>query len=511
MTKIMIVDDMPIFLEYLKEAIDWAAYGFELCCEAKNGQEAYEKAVIHQPDIVLTDIMMPYVDGLMLTEKLNQLNPEIMVVLITGNSEFEFARKAIRLGVVDYIVKPFEKEELILTLLNLQDNINKAIESKIEKKDEQYLLQEQALRALIYSKNGQQAPIQTLVDTCAYFVMTVEVEAAQDHMHLSEKAMNIKSVLGELYRDYMQSDALRYFFTDYESRLIFIHEARDFEAVTDEDELKRFIGYIKERLNLTLTVGIGNCWLGLKGIRQSYLESINALRHRFQHGGNKAIKYESISAEEKTYGFYSAEVNEVILNHLHQHNECQAMAVLETIFEESTYSFEYRRMVNMGLISLLLSYLVKAGKNIDDVFSEAFAPYTVINTSDISEQNQFIKDAYQRVFKYLLAHQQSRSSQVAHEALNCMVENYSNPDFNMADLSKKLLVNQTYLRKMFKSEMGMTISEYLTKIRMDRASDLIKEDKWKLAAISERVGYRDPGYFSKCFKQYFGVSPSDFK
>ena len=129
MIKIMIVDDMPIFLEYLKEAIDWAAYGFELCCEAKNGQEAYEKAILHQPDIVLTDIMMPYVDGLTLTEKLNQLNPEIMVVLITGNSEFEFARKAIRLGVVDYIVKPFEKEELILTLLNLQDNINNAIES----------------------------------------------------------------------------------------------------------------------------------------------------------------------------------------------------------------------------------------------------------------------------------------------------------------------------------------------------------------------------------------------
>ena len=510
----MIVDDMPIFLEYLKEAIDWAAYGFELCCEAKNGQEAYEKAILHQPDIVLTDIMMPYVDGLTLTEKLNQLNPEIMVVLITGNSEFEFARKAIRLGVVDYIVKPFEKEELILTLLNLQDNINNAIESKIEKKDEEYLLQEQALRALIYSKNAGQGLLHALSEDCAYFVMTVEVEAAQDHIHLSEKAMNIKSVLGEIYRDYMQSDAFKYFFTDYESRLIFIHEASDFETVTEEDELNRFIGFIKERLNLSLTVGIGNCNLGLKGIRQSYLESINALRHRFKQGGNKAIRYESITTEEKTYGFYSAEINEVILNHLHQHNEMQALDVLDAVFLEAiekNYSAEYQRMVNMGLISLLLSYLVKAGKNIEDVFSDTFAPYTMMNTSDIDEQNHFIKEAYQRVFKYLIAHKQSRSSQVAHEALSCMHENLSNPDFNMTDLSKKLLVNQTYLRKMFKSETGMTISEYLTKIRMDRASELIKEDKWKLAVISESVGYRDPGYFSKCFKQYFGVSPSDFK
>ena len=153
MIKIMIVDDMPIFLEYLRSAIDWEAYGFELCCEAKNGVEAYENAVIYSPDIVLSDIKMPYMDGLTLTEKLSELNPEIAVVLITGNSEFEYARRAIKLGVVDYIVKPFEKEELILTLLNLQDNINKAIEMKQEKKDKLYLKREELLRQLIYAKS----------------------------------------------------------------------------------------------------------------------------------------------------------------------------------------------------------------------------------------------------------------------------------------------------------------------------------------------------------------------
>ena len=99
MIKIMIVDDMPVDREYLRNFIDWNAYGFEACCEAKDGKEALELYEIHQPDIVLTDIKMPYMDGIVLSEKLLGINPDLSIVLITGNSEFEYARKALKLGV----------------------------------------------------------------------------------------------------------------------------------------------------------------------------------------------------------------------------------------------------------------------------------------------------------------------------------------------------------------------------------------------------------------------------
>ena len=101
MIKIMIVDDMPVDREYLRNFIDWKAYGFEACCEAKDGREALELYEVYQPDIVLTDIMMPYMDGIELSEKLLESNPEVSIILITGNSEFEYARKALKLGVRD--------------------------------------------------------------------------------------------------------------------------------------------------------------------------------------------------------------------------------------------------------------------------------------------------------------------------------------------------------------------------------------------------------------------------
>ncbi len=521
MIKIMIVDDMPIFLEYLRTAIDWDAYGFELCCEAKNGREAYENAVLFQPDIVLSDIKMPYMDGLTLTEKLGLLNPEIAVVLITGNSEFEYARRAIKLGVVDYIVKPFEKEELILTLLNLQDNINKAIEMKQEKKDDLYLKREQLLRQLIYSKavdaqlsNGLIQYGLQLFNENRFYVIAIEIEASLESIQLSEKAMNWKSVIGNLYNDYLETKTPKYFFTDYEGRVVFINTlAIKHDAIVDDDDLQHFMGFIRERLELDVTFGIGSVHTGLEGIRTSYLESINALSHRFQLGGNKAIKYEAISNEEKTYGFYSAEINEIILNHLHQLNAGHTIEVIESVFKEAdmkSFSPEYKRMINMGIISLLLSYLVKAGKNISDVFPETFNPYSVVNTETDEAQRRFIKLSYVKAFDYLIAHRDSRSSQIARDAKTCIDENYSNSEFNMNDLSKKLMVNQTYLRKMFKDEMGMTITEYLTKVRMDQAKTLVLQERFKLSAISEMVGYSDPGYFSKCFKHHFGVSPSEY-
>ena len=154
---------------------------------------------------------------------------------------------------------------------------------------------------------------------------------------------------------------------------------------------------------------------------------------------------------------------------------------------------------------------MKAGKNISDVFPESFNPYSVVNTETDEAQRRFIKLSYVKAFDYLIAHRDTRSSQIAREAKKCMDDNYSNSEFNMNDLSKKLLVNQTYLRKMFKDEMGMTITEYLTKVRMDQAKTLILQEQFKLSAVSEMVGYSDAGYFSKCFKHHFGVSPSEYQ
>ena len=123
MIKIMIIDDEPIFREHLCATVDWKRYGFEVCAEAENGCEALEKVESSHPDIVLVDINMPFMDGLAFTEKLSGKYPRIAVVIVTGHDEFEYAKKAVKLGVKDYILKPFDNEELMSTLIKVRDKI----------------------------------------------------------------------------------------------------------------------------------------------------------------------------------------------------------------------------------------------------------------------------------------------------------------------------------------------------------------------------------------------------
>jgi len=520
MISVMIVDDIPIFREYLREAIDWKRYGFEICCEAKNGQDALEQATKFEPDIVLSDIMMPFIDGLDLAERLKEVCPNTEVVLITGNSEFEYARKAVKLGVADYIVKPFEKEELIVTLLNLKGNIEKAMEIEIEKEDELSKAREHLFTQMIYSK--QELAIcdddfQTLDLNIAcddfYYITVIETEANLKEIEQSEQALNWRSVLGNLYNDYIQIKGQQYFFKDYEGRIVFLNclKKESFYELA-QDELETLIKLIKERMFFNVTIGVGKVYEGIKGIRQSYLESLNALNNRFLDGCNRVIVYENLKST-KGYGFYSAEINETIINHLNQLNMDKTLVSLNSIFYEVdilNYSFEYRKMVNMGLLSLLLSYVVKAGKDINSIFNDNFSPYSIVQNESDAVQRDFILSAYKKVISYLLEHKDTQASIIANKAKEYIDDHYDLEDFSMNILSKELLVNQTYLRKMFKSELGMTISEYLLKVRMDHAKNHILDNYYKLSAVSELVGYKDPGYFSKCFKKYFGVSPSDY-
>lgn len=510
---------MPIFREYLRNAIDWQQYGFEIVCEARNGQEALELVAEYQPDIVLSDITMPFMDGLELAEKIKS-NYDSEVVLITGNSEFEYARKAVKLSVADYIVKPFEKEELILTLLNLKNNIEKTIDLSLEKEDERTLKREDLLKQLIYREKLNHLSSQTLAandiqlnEDQKYYVTVIETEANIDQLDISEQAMNWKHVIGSLYKDYVEVEGLQYLFKDHESRMIILSVLEEDFIELDTEDLNVLISLIKDRLSFDVTIGIGMVNTGYSNVRNSYLQALNALNNRFIHGRNKVLSYKAISSDQKGYGFYSAEVNEVIINNLNQMNEEGVLKILHDVFKEADalkYSFEYNRMIVMGLLSLLLSYIVKVGKNIQDIFDD-FNPRDIVMNKDIEAQRTYIIKAYQSVLVYLNTHKESQSSIVARKAKKCIDEKYADFDFSMQVLTKELLVNQTYLRKMFKSEFHMTITEYLVKVRMEHAKGLIINANYKLSAVAEMVGYRDAGYFSRSFKKHFGVSPSEFQ
>lgn len=514
MIKIMIVDDMPIFLDYLYSCVDWEEYGFEICCEAKDGREAIEKFKVYEPDIVLADITMPYLDGLQMSEKLLSISKDIAIVLITGNSEFEYVRRAIKLGVYDYIVKPFEKEELIFTLLKIKDNINEMMEQKTEKEKMDMQKRDEVFRKLIYSQYKEDV-LKEIGEQGIYFnfdhylIGTIGISRYDEN--LESKMYQWENVIAKMLKDMLNIEQTCEVFSDYEGNIVTIL------GFPDEQEMQSFRGYefldlakmVRQSLNYRIVVGISSYGRGIEQAYNCYQQTLQAMSHQYDNVQETIFYFKENNIDAKE--FYSGDIIEEINRHLDTLNYEYIERVINKKMEiiEETIDYNFRTMAYMSLLSLLMSFIVKRGRNVEDVFEKDFHPYDILNSNlPHSQKSACILNCYKKAIEYLMQHIQSQSYQTAEQAKNYVENNYMNADLTIEDISRHLLINQTYLRRMFKSEMNMTISEYITNYRMETAKKLLEEGKYKIIYISQMTGYNDVGYFSKCFKKYYGKSPN---
>ena len=515
MIKIMIVDDMPVYREYLRNFIDWNSFGFEVCCEAKDGKEALELYEEHQPDIVLADIVMPYMNGLELSEALLRENPEVSIILITGNSEFEYARKAVKLGVCDYIVKPFEKEELIIALLKLQDNINRVLEHQNEKDVLLAERKEQLLRQLIYSKNTSLQGFpehQNLFRYSNFLVTTIHADLYENKVE-PEEILKWKQILSSMLKNMIRIEGDIEVLHDFEDNIVTILNFRDRQEMEQYEgyEFQDVIKLAKEHIGFLLSVGISSYCYQVNQLREAYYQTLQALGNSYLEHHAKIYDYKRMPVNQRSE-FYSWDLIDEINKCLDvlDYNKITKLITGELDRIREYENPEFAAMTYMSLLSVLFSYLVKQGRNIDDIFGSGFQPNTILNQGkSYPARRAFVCECYQKAITYQMEHQESKSNQIAKQAKEYIEKHYFDPELSITDISRELLVNQTYLRKMFKDKYQMTICDYMTKYRMEKAKELIKKENSKLSYISNEVGYHDTSYFSKCFKKYFGYLPSD--
>ena len=518
MIRIMIVDDMPIFLEYLRGCIDWSSYGFEICCEAHDGKEALEKIDEYYPDVVLTDITMPYINGLELAERITRDYPAISVILITGNNEFEYARKAVKLGVCDYIVKPFEKEELILSLLKLQDNIEKAVESTDNSKDEN----SEELRALIYAglhdDNGaEELEKKVFGDNDAkggYLLALIRFDAKAftgKETDSREQLINWENLIARMLADKLDIDGKFSIFHDFENNIVTLMR------FDNEADIYSYKGYefadiiqiVKNQLGIGSAIALSPAHTMLD-VKKAYERALGFLAEK-EYGqlwdirsSKDNISYSSLDAIirlNKDLETLQADDAEKALNDMWEKLNRNKDAADTTISITDMNLFT-------SAISILMTNIISSGFSIDKIYGEGFLPEKFMADATSSEE---MKDnvifLYRKRIEFEKGKKQSKAYDIANAARLYIEENYADSNLAISDISEKLCVNQTYLRKMFKSEMNMTLTEYITQYRMQKAKHLLSSSDEKLQTIAEKVGYNDVSYFSNVFKKYYGGSP----
>lgn len=525
MFKVLIVDDEAIFREHLKTAIDWNAHGFSIGGEAKDGLDALELVKTDIPDIALVDINMPLMDGLDFAEKLKELKYETIVVLVTGYSEFEYARRALKIGVEDYILKPFDNDELIVTLLKIKTRLQLRKNEKSLQRVDNNLVKEMFFKDIVsneYNSSDEETRKQLerfgiKLRSMQFMVASIEIDNIYQRWSETSEILLWKNAVANVLSEVIEVSGNHFVFNGSEDRIVSIIELED-EMSREEfkmDGYERFCSLINEFLKFTVTVGVGSRVSGLKSIRRSYTESLLALQNKILDGNGKVIEYGRLQADHKNTGFYTGEINEKLLMSLRLNDWEETRTGLDEAFRHirsDRLSIDYVYVTLIGLVSLCLSYIIESGKNIEEVFGKDFAPYKAIKEMEnIEAAFMQVSEIFKATIEFFSRNKHTRSRKVVDSVREYILSNYSDCDLSVEKISRSIYVDTSYIRRLFKKELNMTVTDYIADIRMQKAKELLSKGNMKLSEVAEKIGYNDNGYFSKCFKKYYGISPSVYE
>ena len=532
MLKIMIVDDEYYFRQALKVTLQWEELGFEICGEAKNGKDALDKIEELRPDIILVDINMPIMGGLEFISILKEQKYKAKIVLITGYSEFNYAKQAIQLGVTDYILKPIEEKELEDTLLNIKkllkdDQYNQIEIEKFKTKAKENIpvLKEKLLNDLIFGNTME--TIENIIASLGYLdiklsskyyrVIVMKIDCIDEkEWAIEEKSFWYFGVLNISSEILKERFSFEYCFDRSGCVSIIIghnnnDEDTDFQVILLCEKIRECI---KKYLKFTVTIGIGNYYEKIKNIEISYKEAIFALKNDVVIGSDSTISYSSIEEKGLMHTLFKAEQRNELLMSMRMGDLKEIDSLISEIFidlRKANVNHGELRVISVQLITCNIEYILECGLNYSDVFTEIKNPMEEVQfKKSVNEIEHWIKEFIFKAIKYINNNKQSKSTKVVKKVIDYIEENFGNSDLKVEDISKYVFINYSHLCYIFKREVGKTIIEYLTEVRIKKAKELIDMGNKVIIDVAIKVGYEDANYFSRCFKKSYGVPPSKY-
>lgn len=535
MLKVMIVDDEFYFREALKVSICWEDLGLTICGEAKNGKDAIEKVQLLHPDIIIVDINMPIMDGFEFVQNLKDKGIESKVIIISGYSEFDYAKQAVEIGAHNYILKPVNEEELINTLCGIKKVIEKETNIQIEidrlkrqLKDKADMKKDKLLNELLQGTLNKDEKeiikkaqyLNNNIDSEYYLVVTMELynEKSRDWNNEDKQIYEfaMPNIINEILSEYFNLDIC---YDNYNRICIIIGtnsigDKYDFKQLL-ENKLECLREAVYKQLNLTVTIGVGNIKNTLFDISASYKESLVALKSKLTIGRNKIITYRSLSDCEVKVNLFTSEYRSKLLMNMRMGDEKEVQNLINQIFTEihqKNIHHEILFMICIEMVSVCLEFIGEIGLSFKKIL-----PHNHLNIIEeiqsmgsIDEIERWMQGVFGDTLDTVKKMRPSRATNLVGEVKKYIKENYHNSELSIDEISKGLFVNYAHLCSVFKRETGMTINKYLTEFRMNKAKELFDSGNTVVHYVAGRVGYADANYFGKCFKKYYGLAPSRY-
>ena len=497
MYEVLLVEDVDIVREDIISLIDWKNCGCHIVAQAKNGMRGLELYRELNPDIVITDIMMPIMTGLQMIEQILLLNPNAQFILLTAYEEFDFAKQAIRLGVHSYILKHEISKELLATELA---KIKKRLESRQKLA---FLSRAEGLKQFL-CREGNFLPEEekTLLpwkDSTA--VLLIEPVDPDIQLHKMGSYACWEKLCDKLPA--LQAEG---FLMHEREFVIFLRiadktsESQIRETVFDYARSLQQIIY--EGLGIRIAVAIGPFCYDNGKLHEAYQQTKKILQKKIFCPGTCIL--EGMAPREATMQERAAALEQVecIRQELQSRSFDCAKEKISFLFTEMLPHIESPDLLERCVQDITVAICMLDEGNALSENEEQLGRLMLSNVQNIRETFCALIDVLQTMAP-------TQYSKKVQEIIRYIHQNYAS-DVNLFDLSEKLGISVIYTSQLFKKEVGMTFISYLTQYRMDRAVELLKTGRYKIYEVSEMVGYQTVPYFSKLFKKVTGKKPSDY-
>lgn len=542
MLKIFLAEDEVVVRETIKRMIPWEELGFELVGEAADGEMALPLLIRQQPDLLITDIKMPFMDGLTLARLAKKEIPGLKVVILSGYDDFNYAKQAIGIGVEDYLLKPITKNALIERLSEIRSRYE---HEKTQK--EYYEKFQREMQA--YEKNSSRDFFEALVGG-SMDMMEVYKRAEKLGLDIVAEAYNVLIFTMNCDEDFSGQrdeyssweaeslELLENFFAGHSSAMLFRSNIFSYgvllkgqrETIEENtracvDEIRKILSRQDGRREWFLAVG--QSVERLSQIQKSYHTASRAFSQRYLYDEN-ILYYDEMETMEHPGGQAEIEdnaylqkvdvnaLNPAILqkflsNGLQEETENFVKDYFYAIGQEPMESLVFRNYVILNVRFSVLSFLKGLGCNTDEIEPEDTEEVLTESGKSMESAIAYAENVISRAITLRDQNSGNKNRSILKTAVDFIDSHYMEEDISLNTVANVANVSSNHFSALFSQNMGQTFIEYLTTLRMNKAKELLRCTGMRSSEIAGEIGYKDAHYFSYLFKKTQGMTPSDYR
>ena len=532
MFKVLIVDDEPIIRKGLINIVDWNTLGCYVCGEASDGVEGMDKITEFMPDIIVADIQMPGVDGLTMIRRIKELIPYSKFIILTGYRDFEYMQEAIRLGAFDYILKPSKVDEISSIIRRAVIELRYGLKRE-EETDEVKRKLNKAIPALkekfIYDVmfriiedpediESNIALYNLKIDTFILLVMEFDEtslkEVSSYDIHLNQ--FGIINIFEEMS---IETFIIEKVAID-NTRISFIVQPK-IEIKDFKDKVCKKVGelqdFVRDYLNLSITVAVSSIGRGVLDLPEKMSECLKAIEYKMYMGQNSIILYEDLKSffKEDSYPQLEEYQKSLIkaITSGNEQNVKDTLCKIEDItnlrksYDEDA-AIKFYHSVLLGVLDVGDSMKDKS-KEIKDMCNYKYLTKYITKRNDAHELHDTLVKNSLLLVREINSYNCKNINIILQRAITFINCNYMKP-ITLSDVAEHTYVSVYYLSRMFKKELDKNFVDYLNEIRIEKSKELLIDGRYKNYEVAEMVGINDAHYFSKLFKKYTGMTPTEY-